>query len=157
MLCRRWWVAAVALMSGVMSLAACTAEGAPDPVVVSPTSVSGTSGATSGGLVPSEEFDEHPPLSGAAASSVAAGMVSGDLVQMSAVVVYPTGVNIGPSVLAGMQALAPINLEEKSFVQLSDDEAYVYAAVGRDQQPWTLFLVWRDGRWMVADTLEGRQ
>jgi hypothetical protein len=127
----------------------CTSDGGPPP---SDTSIADSSDS----LQSSSSFQEHPPLTGAAASSVAADLGSGDQARVTSQLVLPTDVTLDPSVYTQLQALNPINVEDASFKQLSDTEAQVYAKVGADQKDWTLLLIWQNDRWQLGDTLEGK-
>jgi len=126
-----------------------------NPPAVSTASVVDSSGVAQ--PTASTGFEVHPPLAGAVASSMAADLGSGDQARVTAQVVLPTSVSIDPSVYQQLQALSPITIDDSSFKQLSDTEAQVYANAGANQTEWTLFLLWQDNRWQLADTLEGKQ
>ena len=147
--------ASSALLSALIlcSITGCTSNGQDSPYPTSTASVVDSDSASS---PPSSSFQEHPPLTGAAASSMVADLGSGDRARVTSQLVLPTEVTIDPSVYQQLQALNPIKVEDSSFKQLSDTTAQMYAKVGAEQKDWTLLLIWQNDRWQLGDTLEGR-
>lgn len=141
----------------MLLLTACTSSFESATSTTTAPSAEVSSAAPESSAVESTAFETHPPLDGAAASSVAADLGSGDAAKISAQVVLPSTVQLDPSVIQGLQELQPINIDDSSFKQLDSLSAQVYAKVGADQQDWTLIMLWQNDRWMLGDSIEGQQ
>lgn len=154
-------VAAVVAILTLTMVGGCASDESNTPSVTpsATSSLSETSSPAPPSEIPPTRVD-HPDLSGPAAESLAADLVSGDPMRVAAVLALPseaTADALDPALYAQLQALEPIALDQSSFRQLDGEAAQMFARVGPEKSEWTLYLIWENDRWTLVDAVEGRK
>ena len=96
-----------------------------------------------------------PTLPPARARTLERELRSGDQKQVADALALPAGQVLDPGLLAGLQAMRSVSLDESSFVTRDGHTAQMSAvAVGPEGKsaPWTLYLTNSDGVWKVVAT-----
>ena len=96
-----------------------------------------------------------PTLPPARARALERELRSGDQKQVADALALPAGQVLDPGLLAGLQAMRSVSLDESSFVTRDGHTAQMSAvAVGPEGKsaPWTLYLTNSDGVWKVVAT-----
>lgn len=96
-----------------------------------------------------------PTLPPARARTLERELRSGDQKQVADALALPAGQALDPGLLAGLQEMRSVSLDESSFVTRDGHTAQMSAvAVGPEGKsaPWTLYLTNSDGVWKVVAT-----
>lgn len=82
-----------------------------------------------------------------------ARLTSGDSAQVTSAIAMPGGQRVPASAVRGLRALAPVTADIGSFRELAPTVASVTATDGSGTA-WLLHLVWRNGAWLVLDSVK---
>lgn len=94
-----------------------------------------------------------PPLTAGQAAGLMARLTSGDSAEVTSAIAMPSGQQVPASAVRGLRALAPVTADIGSFRELAPTVASVTATDGSGTT-WLLHLVWRNGAWLVLDSVK---